>query len=438
MLSSIEFVYIASYLLKNTNHQVKVLDAQNLNYEDIRKEVQKIMPDLVGITTTSFTLPDAILTAKIVKSINDDIHVNLGGPHMQIYPIETVQLPDIDSVVIGDGEITLAELANSIEKKESLKKIRGVMFKENEKIIYSDMKPINNDLDSLPFPDRTLLPVKEYSLKISKKKIVTSMIGSRGCPYSCNFCFKSTEFRYRSVKNLVDEIEECISFGIEDIQFYDETFTFSKIRTREICDEIIKRKLNIDFGIRTRTDLVDRELMKKLKKAGCVRINYGVESGNPKILKEIGKDSKLERIKEVFRITKNESIEAIAYFMIGFPNETKKGILDTIDFAIELDPDYCIFSMLIPYPGTKLYKDLIKSGFYMEDFWRNFALNPLSNFTPRTCNMYLSREQLLDLLEYAYKQFYFRPRYIIDRLRKMRSIHEFKNHLKVAYEMLKL
>ena len=184
------------------------------------------------------------------------------------------------------------------------------------------MRPAIKNLDDIPFPARHLVPYKKYSSLLSKGSIVTTIFTSRGCPFQCSFCDRphlGKSFRARSAKNVVDEIEECVNMGIHDFLFYDDTFTIKRERVLEICNEIINKRLDIAWDIRTRIDVVNEEMLKHLKKAGCQGIHYGIEAGSEKILKVLQKGITIEQAKQVFDLTRKHKIPILAYFMIGNP-----------------------------------------------------------------------------------------------------------------------
>lgn len=243
-------------------------------------------------------------------------------------------------------------------------------------------------------------------------------------------------FRARSAQNVVDEIEAAKSMGIEEFFVYDDTFTIDKNRAMAICDEIISRKLDIVWDIRARVDTIDEELIRKLKKANCVRIHYGVEAGTDKILKVLNKGITLKQVEEAFRITKKYGIMTLAYFMIGSPEETREDILKTISFAKRLSPDYVHITLTTPFPATNLYKMALDSKVYDKDYWREFALNPSKGVVSRYWEKELPKEELQELLKLAYKAFYSRPGYIFSNILKIRSLNDAKKKIKAGLKIL--
>jgi len=442
-LPPLGLMYVAAYLEKKTNYEVEILDTQveRLKYNHIKDEIKKRNPDIIGITAMTFTLVDVIKTAKIAKEVNPNIKIILGGPHVIIYPEETINIPEIDFLVLGEGEQTIKQLLDNIDNPNELKKIKGIVFRENNKIINTGRTEFIANLDDLPFPARHLTPYKKYFSVVSPNRPVTTMFTSRGCPYKCLFCDRPTFekfFRARSAKNVVDEMEECKKIGIKEIFIYDDTFSVDRQRVIDICDEIIKRNLKIFWDVRTRVNTVDKELLEKMKKAGCQRIHYGVEAGTQKILNVLRKGITLEQAEKAFEWTKKSGIETAGYFMIGSPTETKEDILKTIQFMKELNPDYVHVTITTPFPATDLYQIALEEKVISHDVWQEFAKNPTPNFIPPIWEKELSREEIFSLFKKAYRSFYLRASFIIKKILQLKSWKELFKKSKAVFKLLKI
>jgi anaerobic magnesium-protoporphyrin IX monomethyl ester cyclase len=436
-------LYVAAYARAHTAHTIEVLDCQleDLAYEAIEAEIRRRAPDLVGIQTMTFTLIDAIETARRVKSANPRIHVTLGGPHVYLFPEETISIPEIDSLILGEGEMNFADFLNAFETGADLRTVKGLVYKRDGTIIRNPLRDLVSDLDSLPFPAREMLPVNRYYSVLAKSTPITTLMSSRGCPAKCIFCDRphlGKTFRARSPKNVVDEMQECARLGIAEIFFYDDTFTVDRERVGAICDLVVARGLRIGWDIRARVNDLTPQLLVKLKRAGCQRIHYGIESGTPEILRILQKGINLEHAREVFRATKKAGITTLAYFMLGNPTETREQIMQTIAYAISLDADYIHFSLTTPFPGTELYKRGLRQGLYPSDYWREFATHPSNDFVPRLWEEILARKQLVEFLAYAYKRFYSRPSYLLKRLFEVKSWSEFKRKARAGLRILKI
>jgi len=436
-------LYIAAYLRAHSSHEVEVLDAvaEQIGYDKFASIISQKRPDVVGITAMTFTLIDVLKTIKIVKDVSKDIKVVLGGPHATIYPLETIKLPEVDFVVKQEGEITFSKLLENFSNKENLRKVKGIAFKNNSnEIIDTGPNEFIEDLDSLPFPARDLVPYKKYTSVLSKHKFITTMFTSRGCPFECSFCDRphmGKRFRAHSVVNVVDEMEACLGLGIKEILIYDDTFTVDRKRVMDICNEILRRKLKITWDIRARVDTLDEEMLNRLKEAGCERIHYGVEAGTEKILKVLKKGVSLRQVEEVFKLTKKAGIYTLAYFMIGSPTETKEDILKTIDFAKRLNPDYASITITTPFPATELYKWALEQKVITHDYWREFARDPSKGVVSKYWEKELNREELLSLLNFAYKSFFLRPKYIFKKILDVRSYRELTKGISAGLKLAK-
>ena len=426
-------LYIAAYLNKYSKHNVSIIDAQaeNLDYKALSSRVSFLKPDIVGITAMTLTMMDVLKTIDIVKKTDSGIKTVLGGPHVNLFPEETINLDNVDFLVLGEGEETFKELLDSFDDKTLLEKIPGLVFKDNNKLIQTGLRPPINDLDKIPFPARQLVDYKKYNSLLAKGNIATTIFTSRGCPYNCSFCYRphmGNMFRARSAVNVVDELEDCVNMGINEFLFYDDTFTVNKKRVIDICNEIINRKLDIGWDIRTRVDTVDEEMIKHLKIAGCQRIYYGIESGSERILKIINKGITIDQAEYVFDLTRKYNMQMLAYFMIGNPTEKIDDILKTFKIMKKLDPDYAHITILTPFPGTKVYLDGLNKGIIKEDYWRKFAEKPSYDFIPPHWDEYFTRNELKKLLVRGYKEFYIRPLYILKKVRELSSISELKKN----------
>jgi radical SAM superfamily enzyme YgiQ (UPF0313 family) len=424
-------LYIAAYLEKHAGHDITVIDSQveGLDYESLTERIRSVNPDIAGLTAMTMTLIDVTKTIAIIKSINKNIRVVLGGPHVHLFPDETINLENVDFLVLGEGEVVFKDLLDNIEDLSVLKKIPGLVFKEDGKIVNTGIQPAIKDLDALPFPARHLVPYEKYSSLLSKGDVVTTIFTSRGCPFKCSFCDRphlGKAFRARSAMNVVDEIEECVKIGINEFLFYDDTFTVNKKRVLDICNEIVSRRLDIGWDIRARVDTVDEEILQHLKKAGCQGIHYGIEAGTEKILKILNKGITISKARQVFDLTRRYNIPVLAYFMIGSPTETKEDIFSTFEVMKALKPDYVHMTILTPFPGTKIYLDGLKNGNIEHDCWRKFAEDPTPDFIPPIWGETFTREELNDLLTEGYRKFYLRPSYILKRIVKVRSFNELK------------
>jgi len=430
---------IASYVLENSRHEVTILDmvARDYNDEKIVKEIKKISPDVIGVSCwTDFWYPIYRLIGLIKKNF-PSVHINLGGPHVGIYPKKTLSNGYVDSIIVGDGESSMLNLLNHLTYREPLFK-EGVYLKTNpfpEEFSFY----IEKDLDRLPIPARKLLPLEDYTSVLAKDSRITTMLTSRGCPFKCVYCklnFQKTI--YRSAENVIDEMEEIQKMGIRELEIYDDTFTWSEKRVEEICQGIIQRGISLNWAVRDRVSSITEETLTLMKRAGCTRIHLGVETGNSEILKNIKKKITLEEAVKSVAIAKKVGLKVLTYFMVGLPGETKKEVMETIDFAVSLDSDYAEFNICIPYPGTEMYQEGISKGIIPADFWREYVNNPVPDFSvPYLYEEYLSKNDMVHLSEIAIKKFYFRPRVIFRELLSCSSFGEFRKKYRMGLSLAK-
>ncbi len=471
-------LYIAASLREKTSHSVEVIDAQveELSYPRLGERIRSSRPDVVGISCMTFTLLDALKTATVVKDFGSfskralgaraaprpsiagspgeargvipsfqkrskmGIPVVFGGSHVHLFPEETIRLPVVDYAVLGEGEEAFVELLDRLEDKRALASTPGIVFTQDDgRIVNTGIRPFIGDLDVLPFPARDLVPYRKYSSILARRLPVTTMFTSRGCPFRCSFCDRphlGKKFRARSAKNVVDEMEQSVRMGIHEILMYDDTFTVRSERVMEICREILRRRLDVGWDIRTRVDTVTPDMIEALRKAGCRGIHYGVESGTEKILKVLNKGITVQQAREVFQFTRKAGIMVLAYFMIGCPTETRQDIETTLRVMNSLQPDYAHITILTPFPGTKIYLDGLRSGMIRRDYWREFAANPQPDFSPPHWPE-IPAPELQKIIRRAYRSFYFRPAYLARRLTKVRSFGELKRKAKSALAVLK-
>jgi anaerobic magnesium-protoporphyrin IX monomethyl ester cyclase len=431
-------LYIASYIKKYSDHQVQVwdLDARPIEERGLMERLRSERPDVIGISCwTDFWYPVCRLM-KVITEALPQVHITLGGPHVGVYPALCLAQAHVDSIVLGDGEKPMQNLLDHLQNGSPLMD-RGIYVKRNLWPERFDQY-IEKELDHLPFPDRTLLPVEDYSSVLSSFSRITTMITSRGCPHRCVYCklhFQKT--LCRSSMNVVDELQEISRLGYSEVEIYDDTFTWSKSRLREICTEMVKRRVHLRWAIRERVSNVDEESLFLMKRAGLRRIHLGIESGNEAILKNIKKNITLEQAERAVKLAKRQKLNVLAYYMIGLPGESLKEVLETIDFAIRLDSDYAEFNVAIPYPGTEMYEKGLENKIIPRDFWKEFTANPTPDFVmPYLYEEHLSKGVLLSLSKLAIRKYYFRPRVIGREILGCASFGEFFRKAQMGWSLL--
>lgn len=460
-------VYIAGYLEEN-GYEVEILDALvlgidnivrdeektqvGLSEDEIRIHISQKKPDIVGISSmfTAYA-GDAHNVARIAKEVNPNIFVVFGGAHASANPRMVLRDKNVDIVVVGEGEITFLELVKRLERGEEVNRIPGTVARFRDEIRRNEQRPYIENLDILPFPARHLLPMEIYIRRAESPYLMRAplaqMITSRGCPQNCIFCSIHSvwghKWRARSAKGVVDEIEFLVrEYGIREISFLDDSMGTSRKRMEAICDEIIKRGLDIVWtvpnGIAHWT--LDKALVKKMKKSGCYRLTFGIESGNIDTRRFIRKTHDLSQATEIIKYSNKIGLWTICTFIIGFPFEKVESISDTIKYAIESDTDFALFYLVLPFPGTELY-DIYKQEGLLDLDGILYSQNPSAKELAKLgaslahggCDTkYFTKEQLQDLLASAYRIFWsHRFKSFLNPMRVLRKIRSLEGLLYV-------
>ena len=430
---------IAQFLLTHTDHQVTILDAQlhNYSYEEVEEKIREYAPDVVGVTVYTVGLVDTLRTVKTARACPSVKHVVLGGPHISDFPREAAELPGVDAVVKGEGQEPMRLLCDAWARGEEPRGIPGVVAHPDDPIPQNDTY-YSNDLDDYPILDRTLIEYDRYYDVMGQGGIFSTMITSRGCPYRCTFC-NTPRHRYRvmSPSRACDEIQACLDLGIKEIYFVDDTFNITNKRVHALCDEILARGLEFSWTVRFRVKGVDRELLEKMKAAGCGRIQFGVEQGTEEGLLRLKKDVTAREIQYAFRLCREVGINTVAYFMIGTPTErSRQDVLDTIDYSIRLKPDFVMYNILTPFPGTTLWDEGERDGVLDPKPWFRFMVDPNEEFKAQVWDEHFTREELRDLLNYAYKRFYWRPSFVARNLFQIRNVSDLRRKATAGLRLL--
>jgi anaerobic magnesium-protoporphyrin IX monomethyl ester cyclase len=393
--------------------EVVILDAKTnkLNSKDILKEFNSFNPDIVGISASmAATTLSAIKTAQMIKDANPKIPVVFGGHHATFAATSLLQTDAIDIIVRGEGEVTFRKLI----KNEKPQKIRGVSFKKDGKIIHNPDRPLIQDLDKLPFPSRHLLDQSKYHAFGIPGDAIES---SRGCPFKCTFCtipqFYGKIWRARSPERVVREVEYIVeNFKKENIFFVDDNFCLDMRRVAKICDLIIRRKLKTNFFSQARVDSIARnpKIVRKMKSAGFWMVFLGIESPHQQNLNTIEKGIQKKQIEIAIKLLKKNEIGIWGAFILGFPDETKEMMLETIEYAKRLDVDVAQFTFLTPLVGSELFDWCKKRKILLSEKSEYFDL------TKPLIRSDLSEREMIKIFKSAYRKYYIRPTYVTKRL----------------------
>jgi len=357
-------LYSVGAVLRESHYDVEILDWHEINRtpEKVKEALAEKKPDVIGFSVLHGDRWGAIDIARTAKQLNPKTKVVFGGIGATfLWEHLLTHFPEVDVVVLGEGEWTFLSLVRHFEKKQDqgFAEIRGIAYREKGKILKTAQPDPIKDLDSLP------IPAKHFTYQ--------HVSSSRGCAWNCTFCgspqFWGRKIRWRLPEKFVEELEMLFRKGVSFFYFSDDTFTLDPKRVIEICQRIIEKNLKIAWYAISRVDHVDEEMLYWMRRAGCVQISYGVESGSVSIRKALGKPVKTEQIKRAFALTTRYGILSRAYFIYGAPGETWQTIQETIDLMDKITPLSAIFYILDVFPGTKLYSDLKKRHGITEDIW---------------------------------------------------------------------
>lgn len=438
--------YLATAL--RNNHDVRILDGikEKLILEKFEKFLQEEQFDLVGIHIFTFQIKLADQYIKLLKKIQPSARIVLGGPH----PSSSAQaifdfFPDVDWAFRGEAEVGLAKLAALVASNqlnsEKLAEVPGLIWQNGNGVVINPQFFVEN-LDELGMPSWDLLRPDTYPLAphggFFKNYPIAPIMTTRGCPYSCTYCaghlVSGRKIRSRSVPHIIEEITLLYNqYGIREIHIEDDNFTLHRDFVMEFCRQLKANNLDISWtcpnGVRL--DTLDEELLLAMKEAGLYSVSVGVESGSDRILKLMKKSLTKEKIREKVALIKKCGLDVSGFFIIGYPGETEKDIMDTINFAVELGLKRAGFSLFKPFPGTEITRELVSRGELKEmsdEDWANFVLAD-AVYAPEG----FSREQMKKFRRKALIKFYLRPVIILKFIREIKNFEHLKIVLRRIY-----
>ncbi len=359
------------YYLRSFNEK------KNNIWNEVKNTIESYQPDIVGLQVFTDFVASAYNIAKMSKQINPKCRVVMGGPHISVKADEVMSTcPEVDYLVIGEGEKTFIELIDYFEKGIiKINEVDGIVHRDGNKIKTNNTRMVEKNLDGVPLPDRSLL--------INEKRYTSEDMGlimtSRGCPFECAFCVTERNTRYGSVDRIIEEIKSVKKrYGTKQFTIKDDSFTVNKKRVKEFCEKLILSNIKIVWECNTRVDLINESLLKLMKKAGCIFIKVGIETGSEKILKKMNKKVTFDQMIEAARLFRKIGIHWTGYFIIGVPGETREDIEKTLSFMYKLKPDFAYVAVYQPYPGCKMFdegisRNLVKKEMSKDDF---FKLSP--------------------------------------------------------------
>lgn len=414
-------LYLASYL-RQAGIEVGVIDAhrENIDHSRMLKRLPEKEPDFVGVTTYTPGGPaEAYEIARVCKQRYERVKVIAGGPHVSAVPEEAIAAGNIDYVVRGEGEETLLELVRGHDPFRT----QGLSCRREGVAVHNADRPPIRNLDEIPFPAYDLLDPRGYGVTMgrARRSPAASIIMTRGCPYSCRFCQAGRlgkSFRSRSPENVLAEMELLSRrFGVREFAFQDDVFTANRKNLLELCDLLRRSDLGVWWSCLSRVDAVDSEMLGIMKAAGCRQIGFGVESGSDEILQAAGKKTTVSMARQAVRLAREAGLEVVTYFILGLPGETKETLERTLRLSRDLKPDYCLYNILVPLPGTDIYRDAEREGALATRDWRRYTGSQAVLELPGLDGDYLAR-----FYRRAYLRFYLHPAYLLRKLIQIRSL----------------
>jgi len=418
----------ATGVLEKAGQEAKLIDApaDKKTIEDVLEIVQEFKPEMVVLDTSTPSIYSDIRVLEKIKEKNNCFGV-LVGTHVSALPEETLKISKkIDAIARHEYDYTLRELAEKLEKGEKIDSVKGISLQKKGRIIHNPDRELIQNLDEIPFVSEVYkkhLNYKNYFYSANLWPEITIVTG-RGCPHRCTFCvlpqvMNGRVYRKRSVENVVKEfkyIKENFP-DVKEIFIEDDTLPADRLRTRELCDALVKENVRMTWSCNARAD-VDLETLKRMKKAGCRLLCVGFESGVQEILNNIKKGTKIETIKQFMKDTKKAGILVHGCFLLGNEGETKETIKETIEFAKELNPDTAQFFPIMVYPGTEAYENFKKKGFIVSENWRDW-LDEEGNHNCMVSRPWLSNKELVAGCDEARRQFYLRPKYVVGKIKQI-------------------
>jgi len=443
-LPSLGVAYIGA-MLRQHGHEVEIYDgiAEPMPLELLSDRIARV--DMAGITAISAYAMRCIQLITLCRQRGVTTPLAVGGPHVTAMP-ENLLRCGADYAVIGEGELTMLELVESLAAgNRSPRHVPGLVFLENDQPVSTGRRPMIAPLDQIPMPARDLLPMHLYSTSPARSKNFPShsMFTSRGCPGICTFCDHRTfgaKIRYFSLERIVAEFFELRDrYGARDVSVWDDNFTSDKNLALSVCEALRQRDFGLTWNVESRINMVDRETLVALKKAGCAFIAYGIESGSQRVLDHAKKGITKEEIRDKVRMTKEIGIPIRGYFMMGLPGETLEDMRQTIAFAMELDIAVATFTLFLPLPGTLDYRRALSCGRFEDPEYFLHTILPEFNFPEKAVYVPegMTEEELLAVHKSAYNKYYFRPKMLARHLFSIRSPRELVMLVNSGFGLLK-
>lgn len=426
-------------VLKNEGFTVSLKDCTNddISFAQLRDIVQEFRPHLVIVNTSTPSIISDLKVADLTNEIDEQIKTVFFGIHVTALP-EAVfkENPHVEFIVDGEPEYTIKDLALALRDGRPISDVKGLIYRTEDGIIYNAKRPFIENLDELPFPAWDLVKINGYRLPLTNRPFLLVLTG-RACPNGCRFCaastFYGTETRIRSWRKVVDEIKYVRErYKVNDFLFWAENGITDRQHMYEISQGLAAEVPGARWVCNGRVDIIDEELLALMKKGGCWMIGYGLEAGTQRILDLMKKNITIKDIEKAVKLTKKAGIEVTAHVIVGYPGETKDDILKTSRLVNRLDPDYIQVYCCVPFPGSRLYDEALKSGWLESRDWFMFE----QNFSIINTK-YLTAKEVMAMRKVMIKRFYLNPRRLFYRFTKVRSLREVFSSFLFAKKYLK-
>ncbi|MGA2400205.1 MAG: radical SAM protein [Syntrophobacteraceae bacterium] len=432
------FLAYSAAQLKAAGHQVFYIDSVIQDYDLPRtiSEAGKVAPEVIFMETTTPSIAADYENLTLLKEATG-ARVVVGGPHSTYFHRAVIEeCPAIDVAIRHEFDTKISAVVSNIG---NLNGVPGITYRSGAKIIDNGDGEVASDLDTIPFPDRDTVPWKWYLEAWYSRQPFMNLMTSRGCPYHCSFCLWPQSMyghrqRFRSVDNVISEIRRLVdNYGVRELNIDDGTFTTNRRRVIEFCRRVREQKFDIIWTCNGRVDTIDDEMLSEMKKAGCKMIRFGVESGSQEVLDKIRKGLTLKRIEDGFQLVKKHRIQALGGFMFGFPYDSRKTVEETIRFAKKLSPDQVQFSISMCYPGTSLYEYAKENDLLLAKSFKEFDMT----HGPVVKTVDMERGELEHILARAYREYYFRPAFMLQTLFNMADMDEIRRVFRSMQSLVK-
>jgi radical SAM superfamily enzyme YgiQ (UPF0313 family) len=400
---------------------VDILDciAVEMDWDAFEAELRRRRPRYVIFNCVSSTYHNDMRVARIAKPLG--MTTIVGGTHVSAEARGTLEeYGELDIAVLNEFEESIGEAVRHLEERKPLDGVAGIAFRDGDRVQVNERRPSPRTLDNLPIPLHQQLPLEKYNLPFIGKRY-TFVISSRGCPYRCIYCRSPVQWQrkvlHRPPEAVLEELKYCRSAGIRNFMFHSDIFTLNREQAHAICDQMIRHRLNMRWVANSRSDMVDRDILKHMREAGCWMITYGFESGSQRVLDGMKKDLKVEQSVDAAKWTKEAGIKVWGYFIFGLPNENADSVQETIDLSKRMKLDLVNFAVGAPYPGTEFLQMAKANEWLVSSDWSDFD----QNYSAIVSYPDFSNDQIISAMKRAYKEWYFRPSSVWKLARGVRS-----------------